>query len=72
MEESDQQVRGVAAEQPEVVRGGGALQTAAEVSVILAPVVAPIVSQVTDHLLNRPTPEPPPQVILPPGVDPKE
>ena len=51
------------------IRGGGALQQAAEITAIAAPIVAPIVSQVTGHLLNRPPKEKPPQVILPPGVE---
>ena len=31
-------------------------------------VVGPVVQQVTEHVLNRPSKEQPPQVVLPPGV----
>jgi hypothetical protein len=58
-------------EADESLRGGGALQQAAEVSVILAPIVAPVAAELAHKVLNRPPKEQGPQEILPPGVDPE-
>ena len=54
--------------QPEETRSAGhdLLMLAAGAGV--TNVVGPVVHQVTEHLLNRPPKEQPPEVVLPPGV----